>query len=893
MLKTIIKRDGRREEFTPDKLNKWAIWASQDLKDRIDWSDIVLETVKVAGEEIDSQSLQKLLIKSCIQKRNWAYNVMAGRLYAAIYHKELYGNSRPHIRTLHDKLFDLGLMKLLDYTDEQYDQINAIIDHERDFKMAHFQLEYARHKYSLQDRVKGEAFETPQFIYMRLAMALAEDEPEDIKVQEAINWYEEFSNARVSCPTPNYINLGTIHNGFASCCLIKVNDTARSLAIGDHIAYTMTYMSAGIGTNIQTRSVGDAVRSGSIKHKGKLPYYEAVGKAVRANTQGGRGGACTAYFSCFDPEADVIIMLQNPLSVDAVKNRDIHFAMMYNDFFAEKVAKNEDIFTFNVHTAPDLEALFYSSDTEAFAAKYQEYENNPKFVKNYVSARDRLINYGLQTHEVATMYSADMTELNRHTPHLNPIYSSNLCVAPETLILTNKGYQEIQTLVNQSVAVWNGEEWSDTTVVKTGENQELVMVNTVEGHSLCCTPYHKFYIYHDSTDKVVEVRAQDLKNGDRLITWFNPVTQTQAPADYVYSVVKLKDCKDTYCFTEPKRHMGVFNGILTGQCLEVTQPTKGYVDMRHLFIEEDHPEAGEVSMCSLAAIIPSNIKNDEQYAKAAYYALKMIDKCIHKSTHEFPQVRYTSRQRLNAGVGLIGIAHIFAKKGLTFDSPQGLAEAHRIAERHSYFMIKASLQLAKELGPAPWMHKTKWPKGWLPIDTYKKNVDKLVPPNYKYDWESLRHEIIKTGGIRNSSLVSHMPTESSSKPTGFPNGLYPVREEFLKKTDADSAVTWVARDNDLYEGQYQSAWDIDTNALIKYYAVFQKFADQAISADLYKDRVKFPDITTEELIKNFLTKKAYGVKTQYYQNSYTVESVDLENTGSSPKLMCGSGGCDV
>ena len=221
MLKTIIKRDGRREEFTPDRLNKWAIWASQDLKDRSVWSDIVLETVKVAGEEIDSQSLQKLLIKSCIQKRNWAYNVMAGRLYAAIYHKELYGNSRPHIRTLHDKLFDLGLMKLLDYTDEQYDQINAIIDHERDFKMAHFQLEYARHKYSLQDRVKGEAFETPQFIYMRLAMALAEDEPEDIKVQEAINWYEEFSNARVSCPTPNYINLGTIHNGFASCCLIS------------------------------------------------------------------------------------------------------------------------------------------------------------------------------------------------------------------------------------------------------------------------------------------------------------------------------------------------------------------------------------------------------------------------------------------------------------------------------------------------------------------------------------------------------------------------------------------------------------------------------------------------------------------------------------------------
>ena len=154
--------------------------------------------------------------------------------------------------------------------------------------------------------------------------------------------------------------------------------------------------------------------------------------------------------------------------------------------------------------------------------------------------------------------------------------------------------------------------------------------------------------------------------------------------------------------------------------------------------------------------------------------------------------------RLNAGVGITGLAHYLAKNGVFYNTKEGYRVIHEVAERHSYHLIKASLRLGKELGNAPWIHKTKWPEGWLPIDTYKKQVDSIADFKLKYDWERLRQEIIANKGIRNSSLVAFMPNESSSKANGLPNSIYPVRNTFLMKTDGTGNVEWVAKDSHIY-----------------------------------------------------------------------------------------------
>lgn len=752
MIKTVIKRDGESEPFSPSKLNKWGAWASETLGSRVDWSSIVLETVRRSPPEISSSALQAKLVEVCNEQETWAYSVMAGRLYSANLRKNMFGDRPlPTLRKLHKRLVKLGLLRQLNYTDDEYDLIDRLIDHDRDFSYAQFQIEYIINKYSVQSRTNKVTYETPQFVYIRMAMALSEDEPQETRLTHLKNYYDHLSLNRVNAPTPNYVNLGTPHYGLASCCLYTAGDSAESLAIGDHIAYTMTYMSAGIGSNIDCRSLGDEVKKGMIKHQGKLPYYKSLASAVKANMQGGRGGAATQFFSCYDPEAMSIIMLQNPRTPTDKQNRDLHFAMLTNRFFATKFARNEDIFTFNVYTAPDLHDLFYSGDRDAFERLYLQYEANPKFKKHYISARKLMLAAGQQWYDVATMYHLVIDEANTHTSFKEPIRQSNLC-------------------------------------------------------------------------------------------------------------------------------------------MEITNPTSPYQSMPDLYSQASSLHSGEVGICTIAGIVVPNIRSEEEYASAAYYALKMIDKCIDLATYALPHVEYTAKMRRNAAVGIVGLAETMAKANVKYSSPEGLQKLHEVGERHAYHCISQSLRLGQELGNCGWMHKTKWPDGWLPIDTYKRTVDELASPTYKYDWEALRQQIVQNKGIRHSSLIAHMPSESSSKASGCSNGLYPIRSLALGKSDAGSNIRWVAKDSDIIGSQYEIAWDIDEISMIKAYSVIQKWTDQSISADLYRNRSVNINISTEEIGKVYLAQIKYGLKSKYYTNSLT--SAQAQNN-QPQEVGCASGVCTL
>jgi ribonucleoside-diphosphate reductase alpha chain len=752
-IKQIIKRDGRIEDFDISKINKWQRWASYNLSGRVQWTDVMNKAISKCPEVVSSQDLQKKLIDACREFDSYPYMLMAGRLYCVIYRKELFNNDRqlPTVKELQSKLVSLGQMVDLGYTDEEYEQIEKFIVHDRDFNIAVDQFEYITNKYVLQNIKTKEKYETPQFMYMRMAMHICQKMPD--RLYHVKKFYDNLSLFKINAPSPNFFNLGTAHRGYSSCCLYKAGDTAKSLAIGDHIAYTMTYMSAGIGSYLECRSLGDTIRNGKIIHNGKLPYYKALASAVLANTQGGRGGAATTYFSCYDPEVLTIIMTQNQRTPAAKQNRDIHFAMTFNDFFIERIVNDEDIFTFNIHTAPDLQEAYFKNDQELFKELYNKYLNDDTFKKNFISAKEIAISALTQCHEVSTLYLINISEINRHTPHLDSIYSSNLCV-------------------------------------------------------------------------------------------------------------------------------------------EVTQPTKEYNDMMSLYSTRDDNDIGEISLCSLGGINIANIESDAQYEEAAYYSVLQADQCLDLNEYPWPHLEVTAKGRRNVGIGIIGLAYELAKRGLKYDTLEGRNYIHQICERHAYFIIKASLKLGKELGNAPWMHKTKWPQGWLPIDTYNKNVDNITTQTYLYDWEELRQEIINNGGIRNSSLIAHMPAESSSKATGQPNGVYPIQDVVLIKSDLKHQIKQVAIDNDLYGDKYQIAWDIDIIDMIKAYAVIQKFTDQSISADLYMNRNKNKYLTYSQLLKELLAMHKYGMKTRYYTNSFTISASGLKNIELDDK-GCSSGMCTL
>lgn len=803
MLEFIIKRDGRREPFDASKLNKWSIWAARNIITRVDWASVVMKTVKSLGKEVESKVLNEELIRNLVRAKRWPEQLMAGGLYASDSRKEIFGGALPSVRKLHQQLVALKLMEKMKYTDEDYMYVERMIDHTRDFTMALFQVKQMRKKYSIRNEVKNIEYETPQFTFMRMAMALAENSPLEERLPRIESLYNSFSMFRVNAPTPNYINLGTQLKGFASCCLYSVTDSIESLAAGDHIAYKMTAISAGIGNILMTRSLGNPIRGGKITHQGKLPYFRSQAGAVTANKQAGRAGADTTYVSIFDPEIETIIMLQNPRSPIDKRNRDIHFAILHNKLITKKMAKNEDVFLFNIKNAPDLYQAQFSGDSDAFEALYSQYEMNPDFIKHYVSARELVVKFRQQRNEVSTLYGFQIDEANRHTPHKDPIRSANLCI--EVAQPTQPYLSTEQLYVEGDLS---------RITFKTGifDKWEL------KGESMY------------ETDRGL-IRGCYLKEGDTI--------------------------------TDE-------NGVKM-----VAEKFLGYY------------RNPEVSTCSLGGIVVSHTDDDVLYEQACYDAAVMIDECVHKSDFPLPHVRWTALQRLNAGIGILGLAHHMARKNLKWNTPEGLIEIDKVMERHAYFCIKAALRLGQERGNAPWMHRTKWPEGWLPIDTYKKNVDELVPFELRYPWEELRSAIIANGGIRFSSVVQLMPTESSSKASGAPNGPYQIRDLDLKKSDSSNLLDWCAPDNDILADQYHLAWDTTPIEQIKYYSVMQKWTDGSISADIYRDRTHFTvdekgmkvinPITDEELIEEQLAITYYGNKGEYYMNAFTGGKVILDD----------------
>lgn len=270
MIKTIIKRDGSPQPFDLNKVHSWILWAGEEVKDRIQWSEVVLETLPQLRDGSTTEDLQNLLIQSCINRGDYPHNLMAGRLYCAKMRKQLFGQiTPPTVKQMHNKLKDLGLMVQLNYSDEEYAEVEGMMNHQKDFEMAHFQLYQAFNKYSLGNATTGEIYETPQFIFMRMAMALAEDEPKEIRMRDVKWWYKYFSDGKISAPTPNYTNLGTRQRGYSSCCVIKSDDTLDSIGAADHAVMRMSANAAGIGTHYAVRSTKDPVRNGLIEHSGK------------------------------------------------------------------------------------------------------------------------------------------------------------------------------------------------------------------------------------------------------------------------------------------------------------------------------------------------------------------------------------------------------------------------------------------------------------------------------------------------------------------------------------------------------------------------------------------------------------------------------------------------
>ena len=301
---------------------------------------------------------------------------------------------------------------------------------------------------------------------------------------------------------------------------------------------------------------------------------------------------------------------------------------------------------------------------------------------------------------------------------------------------------------------------------------------------------------------------------------------------------------------------------MTNLCQEITLPTDP--------IDHIDDAGGEIALCILSAINVGKITQLDQLEDLCDLSVRGLEELIDYQQYPVAAARRSTLARRSLGVGYIGLAHYIAKNKVKYDDPQAWKLVHDLSEAFQYYLLKASNQIAKEKGACEYFDHTKYSDGLLPIDTYKKDVDDIVPNVLNYDWDTLRNDI-KTHGLRHSTLSAQMPSESSSIVSNATNGVEPPRDYVSIKKSKKGPLKQVVPGFPYLKSNYTLLWDMPSNeGYIKVIAVMQKFFDQGISGNWSYNPENYPDneVPTSVMAQDWLTTYKYGWKTSYYQNTY-------------------------
>jgi len=313
-------------------------------------------------------------------------------------------------------------------------------------------------------------------------------------------------------------------------------------------------------------------------------------------------------------------------------------------------------------------------------------------------------------------------------------------------------------------------------------------------------------------------------------------------------------------------------------CCEIDLPTKPLNDF--------NDEEGEIALCTLSAINWGKISKPSDFEKPCELAVRGLDALLDYQDYPVKAARNATMKRRPLGVGIINLAYWLAKNGTTYENPD-LELLDEYAEAWSYYLIKASANLAHEQGAPEGVIETKYALGAVPIDTRKRDVDELVSHVERMPWEQLRTQLAKTG-IRNSTLMALMPSETSAQIANATNGIEPPRSFVSVKQSKDGVLKQVVPGIHKLRSKYNLLWDQKSpEGYLKICAVLQKYIDQGISVNTSYNPTFFEDekIPMSTMVQHLLMFYKYGGKQLYYFNTFDGQGeIDLDKLNENNQL---------
>ncbi|WP_063662219.1 class 1a ribonucleoside-diphosphate reductase subunit alpha [Aliivibrio fischeri] len=753
---TVTKRNGSTEKINLDKIHKVITWAAEGL-DNVSVSQVEMKSHIQFYDGMKTSDIHETIIKAAadlISEDTPDYQYLAARLSVFHLRKKAYGQFEPPTLFNHVlNLIDLGKYDkhiVEDYTQEEFDLMDQMIDHNRDMDFSYAAVKQLEGKYFVQNRVTGAIYESAQFLYILVAACLFAKYPKDTRLDYIKRFYDATSQFKISLPTPIMSGVRTPTRQFSSCVLIECDDSLDSInaTAGSIVRYVS--QRAGIGINAgRIRALGSEIRDGEAFHTGCIPFYKYFQTAVKCCSQGGvRGGAATLFYPIWHREVESLLVLKNNRGVEENRVRHMDYGVQINKLMYTRLIKGGNISLFSPSDVPGLYDAFFADQAE-FERLYEKYEQDTSIKRETVKAIELFSLLMQERASTGRIYIQNVDHCNTHSPF------------------------------DPSVA---------------------------------------------------------------------PVRQSNL-------------------------------------CLEIALPTK---PLTHVNDEE-----GEIALCTLSAFNLGAIEKLEELEELAELAVRALDALLDYQDYPLPAAYKSTMNRRTLGVGVINYAYYLAKNGVKYSDGSANGLTHKTFEAIQYYLLKASVGLAKEQGACPAFNETTYAQGILPIDSYKKDIDAICNEELHLDWETLREEI-KIHGLRNSTLSALMPSETSSQISNATNGIEPPRGFVSVKASKDGILKQVVPDFANLKNNYELLWNIGSNdGYLQLVGIMQKFVDQAISANTNYDPNIQPNgkVPMKLLLKDLLTAYKLGLKTLYYHNTRDGASDSQDDLGQDDD--CAGGGCKI
>ena len=431
---TVKKRNGRGTE--PLNLEKIHVMVEEATKGLagVSASQVEIQSGIQFYDGITTGEIQEILIKSAsdlIDLDHPNYQFVAARLLLFAIRKQIYGKIRelPHLEThimscCNIDVYDKDIFTK--YSKEEIEKANGYIDHSRDFLFTYAGLRQVVDKYLVQDRSSGGVYETPQFMYMMIALTIFAEYPKEKRLNYVRRYYDAISKHKLNIPTPIMAGVRTPIRQFASCVLVDIDDTLDSIFSSDMAIGKYVAQRAGIGINAgRIRGINSKIRGGEVQHTGVVPFLKKFESTVRCCTQNGiRGGSATVHFPIWHQEIQDILVLKNNKGTEDNRVRKLDYSIQISKLFYERFIENKEITLFSPHDVP---GLYENFGTDKFDELYCRYEDDESIPRTTVGGQELILDLLKERAETGRIYIMNIDHCNSHSSFKDKIEMSNLC----------------------------------------------------------------------------------------------------------------------------------------------------------------------------------------------------------------------------------------------------------------------------------------------------------------------------------------------------------------------------------------------------------------------------------------------------------------------------------